>query len=263
VFDSWVKPMPRDEKYERLVFKQPQMKAPTNEYVCWLDVMGSRNIMRRSMSFAANFVMKLHIACLSTWESEPNIELYPMVDGVYACSTNLVELLAFVKIVYRRLAMEFVSEDNPLYRFMIRGGVSFGPVIKQPDFADCSEVLGENEDYCKRIFLGITLSQSYDKEREAPPFGIVMDDSVSAFGMLGSRPFAGVYWRWWSWDSKDGFDDRSLVKRLSESLIEYYDWCELHSYAIGYKPDRIASHRRLISEYFSEENEWPASKAQI
>jgi len=254
--------MSSDEaNYDRLIFKQPQMKAPTNEYVCWLDVMGSRNIMRRSMSFAANFVMKLHIACLDTWKSEPKVELYPMVDGVYACSRNLVELLAFVKLVYRSLAMEFVSEDNPLYRFMVRGGVSFGPVIKQPDFADCSEVLAENEDYCKRIFLGITLSQSYDKEREAPPFGIVMDDSVSAFGMLGSRPFAGVYWRWWNWDTKDGFDDIGLVKRLSESLTEYYAWCELHSYAIGYKPDRIADHRRLIAEYFSEEDEWPETKA--
>jgi len=92
--------MSSDEaNYDRLIFKQPQMKAPTNEYVCWLDVMGSRNIMRRSMSFAANFVMKLHIACLDTWKSEPKVELYPMVDGVYACSKNLVELLAFVKLV--------------------------------------------------------------------------------------------------------------------------------------------------------------------
>src|SRR5205809_4868924 len=138
--------MSSDEaNYDRLIFKQPQMKAPTNEYVCWLDVMGSRNIMRRSMSFAANFVMKLHIACLDTWKSEPKVELYPMVDGVYACSKNLVELLAFVKLVYRSLAMEFVSEDNPLYRFMVRGGVSFGLVIKQPDFADCSLVLAEDE----------------------------------------------------------------------------------------------------------------------
>ena len=108
--------MPRDDvEYERLVFNLSKMEAPSNEYVCWLDVMGSRNIMRRSMSFAANFVMKLHIACLSTLESEPSMELYPMVDGVYVCNTNLVALLEYVRLVYRKLAMEFVSEKNPLY----------------------------------------------------------------------------------------------------------------------------------------------------
>ena len=36
-----------------------------NCYVAWLDVMGSRTAMVRSIATAANFIFKLHVAALA------------------------------------------------------------------------------------------------------------------------------------------------------------------------------------------------------
>lgn len=73
------------------------MGPPSVEYVCWIDVMGSRSIMLRSASIAANFVMKLHVAALHAKEAVayPDLELYPMIDGVYACAPAQGPMLAY------------------------------------------------------------------------------------------------------------------------------------------------------------------------
>src|SRR6266702_2343965 len=115
-----------DDTEERLIFDARKMSAESNEFVCWLDIMGLRNIQGRSLSVAANFVMKLHIACLGS-NSDERVRLYPMNDGVYVCTEDLMTMVSYVKDVFVKLAIEFTEEDKPLYRFLVKGGLSYGP----------------------------------------------------------------------------------------------------------------------------------------
>lgn len=82
-------------KNERSYFDESKMAPPTIMYVCWIDVMGSESIMLRSLSIASNFLMKLHVAALRASQAFP-VELYPIIDGVYACSDSQSTILRFV-----------------------------------------------------------------------------------------------------------------------------------------------------------------------
>ena len=238
-----------------IFFDQSAMNHPTDQYICWLDVMGSRSVMGRSMGMAANFVMKLHVASLEAQERHVAVQLFPMVDGVYLCTPLLSEMYSLVKEVFVSLAVTFIEEENPLYRFLVKGGISYGPVVRESDFLACSDPLLRHPDYCNRILLGIALSQAFDREKEAPPFGLVLDDSVRAFGRIrATGTVSGLFWKWWNWD-KTGTEG-ILVKELRRELGKYYDWCSQHSASIGYKPDRIKEHKELAMQYLLEDSEW-------
>jgi hypothetical protein len=247
-----------EESARGLYFDARRMQPESNQFVCWLDIMGLRNIQERSLSIAANFVMKLHIACLES-NSPERVQLFPMNDGVYVCAEELVTMVLYLKDVFVKLARLFTEESQPLYRFLVKGGLSYGPVIAGDDCLDCSEVLSEHEDYCKRILLGIAMAQAFNREKEAPPFGLVMDESVRAFGRLGRAPISGLYWKWWRWNQTD--DDVELTRSLRDELGKYYDWCTKLSSTIGYDPDRISRHRKLVDEYFEDEREWGRATA--
>lgn len=236
-------------------FDSRKLKPSASQYVCWLDVMGSRSAMNRSMDVSANFVMKLHVATLRASKYLKSIDLYPMVDGVYACGPDLAEIFSFTKRVLLQCAVGFAFEDDPSHRFVIKGGLSFGPVVKKADFEECANALRDNPEYCRRILLGISLSQAFDREKEAPPFGLVMDDSVRAFGQIGNMGVvSGVYFRWWRWD-RSAFDV-VLIPLLRAELERYYQWCLSRSPVIRYPIEKIEEHRKLAHAYFSEAESW-------
>ena len=238
-----------------IYFDQSAMNPPTDRYVCWLDVMGSGNTMGRSMAIAANFIMKLHVAALESRGSSTGIELYPMIDGLYVCSETLEAMFPFLRRVLIRLAVTFVSEPDPIYRFIVRGGLAYGPVTRQLDVQEGSAILTSNPDYCRRILLGLPLAQAYDEERKgAPPFGVAIHESARAFGRIGGNPLSGRYWRWW--DSSKPGPNSNLASILEQELHRYYGWCIKHSAALGYERDRILFHWKLARDYFSDERGW-------
>jgi hypothetical protein len=251
--------LPDDEALSAkpVYFNQDAVGTASNRYICWLDVMGSGNTMGRSMAISANFIMKLHVAILESRGLATSIELYPMIDGLYACTQTAQEMFSFLKSVFIRLAVSFVSESSHLYRFVVRGGISYGPVVRQTDVQPGSAVLGLllGMDYCERILVGLPLAQAYNEERvAAPPFGVAMHESIRAFGHIGTGPVSGRYWKWWEWSQTAG--DIFLVNFLGQELTSYYDWCRKHSAAIGYGEDRIEAHEKLVRDYFSDERRW-------
>ncbi len=123
---------------ERLLFYVNKMSPPTNQYVCWIDVMGSQGVMLRSLNVASNFLLKLHIAALRAHVEFP-VELYPVIDGLYACSPSQRQILSFINRVYSMLAVTFILETNQLYKFQIRSGVAFGPVVTGKQVLECSQ----------------------------------------------------------------------------------------------------------------------------
>jgi hypothetical protein len=229
-------------------FDEGRMHAPTPQYVAWVDVMGAGSSLLRSLSVAANFVMKLHIAALSVVPHYSDIKLYPMIDGLYCRSGEQPSILGLLKEVFFRLGLTFVAEREDLHRFCIRGGLAYGPVLTGEDIVSASDVLSQNSDYCSSILLGITLTQAFDTSRKAAPFGISLDESVRAFAPTGASVLSGTNWKWWKF--VQGGD--SLIPVLKARLTEYQDWCKIHSSSMIYKEERIEAHKKLVMDFFTE-----------
>ncbi len=222
--------------------------TPSLEYVCWLDVMGSESSMLRSISIASNFVMKLHISALRTQTAFP-VELYPVIDGIYACSTDQPRILAFANRVFSSIAIEFLSESEPLHRFMVRAGLAFGPIIKGTNTTQGSPVLAQHQPYCDRILIGMPLTQAYRCERAAAPFGVYLHESVRAFAPIGTSVLSGIHWKWWKFYNQHS--DPQLASELESALKTHLQWCVAHSTTVQYPKDDIQRHLELVKEYFA------------
>lgn len=224
-------------------FDGNHLPAPINAYVAWIDVMGIQGIMSRSINISANFVFKLHIAALDAGQA--NVELYPVMDGVYAVSTDQAPMVQFLEFVFSRLADVFVSEAEMLHRFLVKGALAFRPVIHGASVpAAASNTLGNRVGYRNAILLGMPMIQAHLGERNAPPFGVYVHESARAFAPANQTPFHFAWWRWFAparW--------LPLAQELKVQLPLYFDWCAARSQAISYEPDRIKYHRELAAQY--------------
>ncbi|MFH1687421.1 MAG: hypothetical protein ABIE70_07870 [bacterium] len=231
-------------------FDNRYLPNPEPVYVCWLDVMGTQNSMLRSVKTAANFVAKLHDAVLTQAKQNDtkSIRLFPMMDGVYIKSPRQGPLRYFLSGVLRQLAETFLQEKTPWFRFLVRGCIAFGPLVDGKDITDemASRSLFANPDYRNTILLGIALAQAFRGERQAPPFGISIDESARAFAGCDEEPFSFI---WWDWYSKS--DPPLDQQKMYDALVEHFDWCITHSITIGYEIERIKHHKNLVEEYWN------------
>jgi hypothetical protein len=240
-----------DRRAERPYFDASKLGAIDNYYVCWLDLMGAQSVMRRSLKVASSFVMKIHIACLDVLATDrADVTLLPVIDGVYIVSRNQKPLLYFLKRVLAKLALSFVFEEQPLYQFLVRGAIAFGPLAIGDAMIPGAYTLANNPEYTKRITLGIPLSQAYDDEHRAPPFGIYLNESTRAFSAPHDDVFQGVYWKWWSFNNEAA--DNELVTYLRDSVRAYYKWAERHPATLLYESSRMKEHLALFEEYLGE-----------
>jgi hypothetical protein len=232
-------------------FDESRMGGESYEYVCWMDVMGAESTMRRSTSIAANFVMKLHVAALDARAAlGKNYDLYPVIDGLYACTSSQVDILEFIKNTFCRLALAFVNERKNIHRFVVRGGLAFGPVAKGRDMTKCSPTLTGNVPYCDRILLGMPMTQAFRVANNAAPFGMYIHESARAFAPANTGVIRGTHWQWWRY--YPGPDTVSLAGLLRNALGVYFKWCGLHQTTILYEPERMDAHMKLMQEYFRD-----------
>jgi len=225
------------------------MSQPTNEYVCWMDVMGSQSIMLRSLRISSNFLMKLHIAALRE-HATFSVELYPVIDGIYVCSASQSRLLNFVNRVYSMLSVTFIQETNPLHRFQVRSGIAYGPVVRGRDTLRCADELRNNPEHTNQIFLGPPLTQAYLTEKQSAPFGVALHESVRAFSPPRENVMSGTYWKWWKSHCRE--NDNLLASELFTALKSHFDWCLKHTVALSYEKVDIERHMHLAEEYFSD-----------
>lgn len=238
-------------KDERPYFDERQLPQPTHEYVCWLDLMGTQSILRLSHRRAANFIMKIHAAALEVAaRMSLNVELYPVIDGLYICCSHLPNILSYVKAVMTKLALTFINEDRPEHRFMVRGALTFGPVIKGRDAHGNNISLERNPSYRQRVLLGTPLAQAYADESNASPFGIYVHESARTFTPPDGKPLPLTHWKWWTWYEESS--DSELAGHLARKVNEHLEWCRSHSTTILYRADRIQHHHALCREYFMD-----------
>jgi hypothetical protein len=226
-------------------------------YVLWLDIMGSQGKMLRNVRTASIPLMKLHVAALNAKKkTSDGVDLFPVIDGIYAVSEHLASIGFFISDVFRSMAAEFLVLKN-WERSVIRGAIAYGPVILGEDCKEGAAILKESN-YANSILLGMPLVQAFTAERAAPPFGVFVHESVRAFGQIGTRPVTVSLWHWWS----KSVENMNIASALLPTLQDYFAWCRKNPVTTGYPPDRIDAHQALAEEYLREfENGSGSSKS--
>ena len=227
-----------------------KIPSPKGEYVLWCDGMGTSRELNRSMVRAAGFVLKLHRAFAVALIRVPSIRCYPVMDGLYLTTGSSEDLRLAIRVAFVQFARDFISGRGTQNKFMMRGGLAYGPVLHGEDIPE--EAFAEAEpirDTKKSVLLSPAMVLAYRAESKAPPFGIYVDDSAKTFPQLTrpeDRGFISNLYQWWREDE----DATRVARHLYEQIVFYLNKSEVHSVGMGYDIDRIKAHKQLAEEYF-------------
>jgi hypothetical protein len=217
------------------------MPTATNEFVAWVDVMGTKSSMSRSIAETANFIFKLHIAAIGA--AAAGLRLYPVMDGVYATAADQATMLTFLRRLFHALAVEFNQTTEPFHRFIVRGGLAFGPVIHGSGVQPAaSGVLAAAARHRDAILLGMPMVQAHTSEADAPPFGVYVHESARVFPPVRSR----LRSPWWVWRDTATAPDWTA---LMANLPAHFQWCQERALPLLYPVDRIKVHLEMVEQY--------------
>lgn len=201
-------------------FSPTHMPDTQNEYVCWLDVSGTKSTLSRSIKAGAVSIFKLHDAILNFKNS--NVNIYPVMDGAYITSQSKSHIIEFVNNVFKVMA-ECLIDTEVKYRFFIKASTAFGPVIHGKDIPDeASFRYGKNTNYKSSLLLGMPMIQAASSESLASPFGVYIHESARAFSPNSEESFITSHWQWFK-----SFGE--LGEKTMQCLNEYFDWCKRSS----------------------------------
>lgn len=220
------------------VNKMPDAK---NQYVMWIDIMGTKSSMSNSVKASTIFICKLHVAILES--KIANISVYPVMDGAYVTANSPKDMNKFIQNVFKKLMELFIEEDTR-YRFMVKASLAYGPIIHGKNISEeCSNIFRGNREYLNSIMSGLPMIQAAKGEELAAPFGIYCDESI--------RQVSEVFChRWHKWYLQGhGID----ITELKIALKDYFEYAEKHSYEIDYLKDRINKHREMCFQFFDIE----------
>jgi hypothetical protein len=226
-----------------LFFNAALLPPPVVEYIAWVDVMGTQAAMSRSISKTANFVFKLHTAAIQAPHAA--VSLYPVMDGFYAASPGQADMMEFLRSVFQSVAEEFNQAVAPLHRFIIRGGLAFGPSVHGRNVPpQASHTLSNNAHYRDSVLLGLPMVQAHLSESSAPPFGVFVHESARSFAPQGQQPLHHAWWRW------ANVQNQATWTALSQTLPQHLDWCSKRALPLGYAAERIKVHKEMVEQYF-------------
>lgn len=248
--------------YKPKEFRKPYAKDPSKRiylnsnkipylvprYVAWLDVMGSRSTMQRSLHASINNVGRLHVAILMH-RKQPGLTVSPFMDGAYIRTRAKPSMLDFLHFTFEELAHDFVTQATHEQRFLSRCGLSFGNVLEGTEIpTSVNFIIGakSNTDYRSGVIFGYPMVEAFQSEASAPPFGIAIHASARSFSRENSKPLSGFWWKWFHYRNSppEYFDE------FKATLLDYFKWCERHTHTLMYAKDRIHAHRAMAEEYF-------------
>lgn len=207
-------------------------------YVGWFDIMGTQSSMRISLSKISNFIFKMYSYAYEA--NKNNLEIYPLMDGFFVTHKEKNVFLNFVDNFFSNLFLNFVSEKRNEHKFMIRGGVAYGPVF-------VGRAMSANYHFKDSLLIGSPVVQAYAGEKHASPFGVYLDESVRTFpSVMESIP--SVYYQW-----ADNDLPQEIADNKYEKIEEYLKWCREKSKLILYPEDRIDEHLKLAKQYFDKQ----------
>jgi hypothetical protein len=196
-----------------------------------------------SLRRAARSVMRIHAAALLTRQAHGDLDINPVMDGVYGFVKDRKVLETCLKEILTALAQVFIHERVASSRFMVRAGIAYGPIIPGHALAEGSSILRDNIDFLRGTAIGMAISQAYEAESFAPPFGVYIHESARAFAPLDDEPFRVNLWRWWD-------KDDALTWALRRTLANHFVWLSRNPVSALYEAQAMLKHKALADEYF-------------
>ncbi|MGO9326418.1 MAG: hypothetical protein ACLP07_17825 [Terracidiphilus sp.] len=168
-----------------------------------------------------------------------------------------------LKSAFCELAREFINRPGTENMHMMRAGLAFGPTLHGADTHDeafygahggyetTREMFEQSslDDVRRHVLLSPAMKLAFDAERNAPPFGIFVDDSAKTYPGLTEGTgggFRSSLYQWWAGDEAA----REIAAKLYEQIEFYLDKSEVHSVGLQYPRERIQDHKKLATEYF-------------
>lgn len=212
------------------------------EYVCWIDIMGTKNSMTESFQKAANFLLKFHGCVLDVvLKDQSDVTFYPMMDGIFITSKRHDTICQIINEIFTSVAHIFLSEKRNDYRFLIKGSIAFGDIAHGKNISDAvCPTLANKEDYKRSIMFGLPMIQAFKSEHSAPPFGVYIHESARKPQLLQGRYYI------WKGLKKLGKKD------LSDCILSYFNWCSYFNNYLELEPSKIERYKKLAQEYLTD-----------
>lgn len=248
--------------FDSLTFsdRRPKMSF---KYVAWVDVMGASHLMERAPDAAARSIGRLHEAAFRSLERKTagkvDIDVFQLSDGMYLVSDNFDGIVETLNRMFRSYAHSFASASINGRWLPLRAAIAYGRVSDSSGILDRSvKSLGPGG--CKRfrklfpfVIHGTALSDAYKAEGFAPPFGIVLHESVRKFGTTsGGAPTTWELEKWWLVDKTEEGRKRGaeFAKSFGSLVRAYFDWAERNPYDSGLSAEKAASYKKRIDACF-------------
>lgn len=227
-------------------FNAQHLGKPTREFVLWLDCMGTQCFMNRSIETAANFIFKFQGIVAKYSAAFPDMHLYPVMDGVYITSPKANNIMKLAQSIMRGWATDFANEKEVYHRCLIRGALAYGDVYQGATIEDLAFYDSPETSKYKvnkaAVLLGSPVIQANQEERTAPPLGIAIHSSCK----LSSPAKACFDNEWFVWSK--GYPIEKL-KKLNDSVTEYFEHYKKQTKYSGYKEERIKDHEETFKQY--------------
>jgi len=231
-------------------FGPKQMPEPRQEYVAWLDIMGTESMMRFSPDIATTNIGKMIVATIET-DHPQGTEFYPVLDGIYFTHEEEGELKAIFFDIFLRFAQiliqRFEEDDTPGVHLspVLRAGIAYGDVYHGVDFEDSAI---SDHHFSEAFLAGKPVAHAHYSEATAPPFGFNLHSSADAYAESGDlADFARGYsneTRLIEWWQSENYGIR--MKKALNAYFDYYNGRPVPEY-----PDeKIQQHRDQVNDYF-------------
>ena len=141
---------------------QPTVFKSSKEYVCWIDIMGTKNTMSESFQKAANFILKFHSCVVDAIDQVKPVSFYPLMDGVFITSPNGNVIKKVINIIFSTVAEIFLSEEKNDYRFIIKGSLAYGYIAHGVNIDEkVCEKLFHKDNYKQSLMCGMPMIQAF------------------------------------------------------------------------------------------------------
>jgi hypothetical protein len=242
-----------------LNFNSEHLKPADNVYVGWLDLMGAGHIMGASVRKSANFLTRLHMAVhRAVTAVDFKGRLLTINDGVFIVTPSKRELMSVMGRALILLSCDFVAVPRPHDRFLMRGGIAYGPVYFGGDLIPglAPKKLRENAEFLLPVMFGPPIIQAYRAESFAPPFGVAVHESARAFFPPQEEPFRMTHWLWWAPNEPVDYPRNAtplpaLKDCLAADLDAHFTWMADTLIFHGVDVAKLSEWRARCVQYFA------------
>ncbi len=244
---------------EVLRFDASKLLIADNQYVAWIDLMGSGHIMSVSIAKSANFLARLHMAAKIAVDDSPDpVVTCPINDGIFLISRSKRAIMSVVRQVVFVLSGYFVSTPRPQDKFLLRGAIAYGPVYSGDDLnRGLSKTKAEKYGPAfKSVQFGPAIIQAFRHEAEAPPYGIAIHESARSFSPVGELPFRETHWLWWLPVDEVDFPSgavslRDMARCVRGDLDGHFEWMKEKAIFQSVDLESVGRWANSSRQYFS------------